>query len=117
VQVELSHREAKDLFAPFVDEELPKLEALRLRAHLDDCDECRTGWQRYERVVRTTRGLTREKAPVGLVNAIMRRIRRRRFAARALALHQANYRIPVEMILPLLLAAGVAAMLFFAAQT
>jgi anti-sigma factor RsiW len=117
VQVELTHREAKSLFGPLVDEELPGLEAVRLRAHLDGCDECRTGWQRYERVVKGARSLEREKAPPALATLISRRLRRRRFGARALTLHHANYRFPVEAVIPLLLAAAVAAMLFFAAQS
>lgn len=116
MQLELSHREAKDLFGAFVDDELGEGEERELRAHLDGCHECRTGWQSYERVVKGARGLDKLRAPPSLATLIARRVRRRRFGSRALHLTQAHYRLPAEIILPILLAAAVAAMLFFSAN-
>ena len=114
MNLELSHREAKDLFAPWVDDELAAPDAVRLRAHLDGCEDCRVGWEAYERVVKTARSLERVRAPEGLSSIILRRVRRRRFGPRPSMVNHIQNRVPVEMIIPLLLAAAVAAMLFFA---
>jgi predicted anti-sigma-YlaC factor YlaD len=115
VQVELSHREAQSLFGAFVDEELGARQERSLKAHLDDCLECRTGWERYARVVNGARTLDKERAPAGLASMILRRVRRRRIGARSLAMAQASFRIPAEMIIPVVIAAAVAALLFFMA--
>ena len=109
---ELSHREAKSLFGPWVDEELEAPQAQRLRAHLDDCADCRTGWQRYERVVKSTRALDKERAPEGLASIIARRVRRRRFGSRMMQLSSVHYGLPAEVIIPIILAVSVAALLF-----
>jgi len=112
VQLELSHREARNLFPALLDEELAEQEASRLQAHLVDCTECRSGWEGYSRAVKTVRELPREKAPPELAGNIMRRVRRRRFQGlRAFERAQADYRVPYEVILPILLAAAVAAAL------
>jgi anti-sigma factor RsiW len=115
VNVELTHREAKSLFGAFVDEELEPPKEESLKAHLDDCAECRTGWELYARVVKSTRTLERQKAPPGLATVILRRVRRRRIAARTLRLTHAQYALPAEIIIPVVLAAAVAALLFISA--
>jgi hypothetical protein len=115
VQAELTHREAQNLFGAFVDQELEAPQERSLKAHLDDCRECRTGWERYARVVNGARTLDKETAPAGLAAVILRRVRRRRIGARSLAMAHANYRIPAEMIIPVVIAAAVAALLFFMA--
>jgi len=115
LNLELTHREAKSLFGAFVDEDLEPPRELSLKAHLDDCDECRTGWEKYARVVKSTRTLDRQKAPAGLASIIMRRVRRRRMSARAFQLTMAHSAIPAEIVIPVVLAAAVAALLFIAA--
>lgn len=116
MQVELSHNEAKGLFGALVDEELARRDELRLLTHLDSCVDCRSGWQRYEKAVKTIRGVEREKAPPALASQILRRVRRRRIqGARALHLAHLQYRVPVEAIIPVLLGILVAVMLMLMA--
>lgn len=116
MQVELSHKEAKSLFGALVDEELPARDERRLRVHLDECDDCRTGWERYERAVKVVRGVEREKAPPNLASQILRRTRRRRMSnARAVHLAHLNHRVPVEAVIPVLLGILVAATLMLMA--
>jgi predicted anti-sigma-YlaC factor YlaD len=112
VQVELSHKEARSLFGALVDEELPGRDQLRLRSHLESCGDCRQGWERYSRAVGVVRNVEREKAPPQLAGTILLRIRRRRLQGnRGLQLAHAQYRVPVEAIIPVLLGILVAAML------
>ncbi len=112
MQVELSHKEAKSLFGALVDEELPAKEQLRLRSHLDTCDNCRQGWERYSRAVTVVRKVEREKAPPQLASNILRRVRRRKWLGqRNVHLAHVQYRFPVEAIIPVLLGILVAAML------
>jgi len=117
VQLDLSHREATNLFPALIDQELADREAARLKAHLDGCVECREDWDRYSRAVTLVRKVEREPAPPALTSTILRRVRRRRFRGlRALEFFDSNYRFPYEVLLPILLAALVAALLLFASQ-
>lgn len=112
MQVELNHKEARSLFGARVDEELPQKEELRLRSHLEGCDDCRVGWERYSRAIETVRRVEREKAPPHLATQILRRVRRRRMnGLRANHLAHLQYRVPVEAVVPVLLGILVAAML------
>ncbi len=112
MNTELSHREAQRLFFAFADDELASEEKTRLTLHLEDCDRCREGWDRYARTVERVRGVDREKAPAALASLIARRARRRRpFGLRAMQLAHAQYRVPVEAVIPLLLGVAVAALL------
>lgn len=114
MQVEISHREAKSLFPALIDEELADKEASRLKAHLDGCSECRAGWDRYARAVTLVRKVEKEKAPPALASNILRRVRRRRFSGlRVLDRAQADYRVPYEVFLPVLVGAIAAALAFF----
>jgi hypothetical protein len=115
MQAGLSHSEAKALFLAAVDEDLAEKEALQLRTHLDECGQCKNNWERYSRGVSRVKGVDREQAPPGLASMIVRRIRRRRFGSRNLALAHAHYRVPVEVIIPLLLGVLVAAFLVLSA--
>jgi predicted anti-sigma-YlaC factor YlaD len=109
VQLDLSHGEARNLFPALLDEALADGEASRLTAHLADCAECRSGWEGYSRAVKVVREVKREKAPPELAGNILRRVRRRRFRAlQALERAQADYRVPYEVIVPILLAVAVA---------
>ena len=108
------HQEVRSMFPALVDDELPGDLVANLRAHLATCVECRNGWTRYERAVSLVRKAPKEKPPAALTAAILRRIRRRKSQARrrdvALAL---AYRVPYGVVLPIVLAAAVAALLFF----
>jgi anti-sigma factor RsiW len=111
VELQMSHAQVKALFPALVDEELGRREETELRAHLDGCAECRQGWDRYERAVSLVRKVNREKAPASLASAILRRVRRRKshLFRRAQAL-QLAYRVPVEVVIPILVAAMIAAL-------
>ncbi|XXF80544.1 zf-HC2 domain-containing protein [Myxococcaceae bacterium GXIMD 01537] len=111
----LSHREAQALFLALADEELPPPEARAVKTHLEGCEDCRAGWERYEGAVRRVRGVEREQAPPALASLVMTRVRRRRrFGLKGLYHAHAQHRLPVEILIPLLLAAAVAAFLLMA---
>ena len=116
MNAELSHKEARKLFFQYADDELVASEKERLRLHLDGCADCRAGWDRYTRTVKSLRGTTKEKAPPHLSTQIMRRVRQqRRFGFRRTLDMQNAYRMPVETIIPVLLGVAVAAWLMIAA--
>lgn len=112
--LQLSHREARSLFLPFADQELPAPKAATLRSHLEDCDGCRQGFAQYLETISTLRGMKRERPPVALATQVLRRVRwqNRLLAPRRQRLWAAAYRVPVEPILLVLL--GAAAAVFFA---
>jgi anti-sigma factor RsiW len=115
MQPQLSHREAKALFLALADQELPAPEAQAVKTHLDGCEECRVGWEHYERTVQRLRGVEREKAPPALASVVMTRVRRRRkFGLKGLHTAHAQHRLPVEVLIPLLLAAAVGAFFLMA---
>ena len=109
-----THQQVRSMFPALVDEELDGDLVRNLRAHLEICAECRNGWKRYERAVSLVRNVPREKPPAALTAVILRRIRRRKSAERrkehVLAL---AYRTPYAVVLPVILAAAVAAFLIF----
>jgi anti-sigma factor RsiW len=109
---QLSHRETKALFIALADEELPAEKAEAVRTHLDGCGECQQGWQRYSSTVLRLRGVEKEKAPPALASRVMTRVKRqRRFGLKGLHLAHAHYRLPVEILIPLLLVAALAVFL------
>ncbi|HYV48449.1 MAG TPA: zf-HC2 domain-containing protein [Myxococcaceae bacterium] len=109
-----THQEVRSMFPALVDDELPMDMVANLRAHLDNCAECRNGWVRYERAVSLVRKVPKEKAPAALTGAILRRIRRQKSRAlRRDATLAMAYRVPYGMVLPILLAAAVGALIFF----
>jgi len=117
VDAQLNHREAKALFFALADEELPEPQAMAVRSHLDGCDECRAGWDRYAQTVQRVRKVEREKAPPLMASMVLNRVKReRRFGLRKLHLAQNYHRVPVEVLIPLLLAAAVAAFLVLSAS-
>ncbi|TSC22760.1 anti-sigma factor [Corallococcus sp. Z5C101001] len=112
VEPRLDHLQTKALFLALVDEALPAPQEQAVRSHLDGCEECRQGWDQYARTVERVRTVEREKAPPALASLIAGRVRRqRRFGLRGLHLAHAHHRFPVEVLIPLLLAAAVAAFL------
>ncbi len=117
MSAQLSHRETQELFLAFADDELPAEKAQAVRTHLDGCGDCQTGWQRYERTVLRLRKVEREKAPPALASRVMTQVKRqRRFGLKRLHLMHAQHRFPVEVLIPLLLAAAVAAFLVMSAS-
>lgn len=116
VDPRMNHREAKALFLALADDELPAPKAQAVRTHLDGCDDCRKGWEGYAYTLQRLKGVEREKAPPALASQVMNRVRRqRRFGLRGLHTKHMHYRVPVEIIIPLLLGAAVAAFIFMAA--
>lgn len=108
------HQEVRSMFPALVDDELPGDLVANLRAHLATCAECRNGWVRYERAVSLVRQVPKEKPPAALTAAILRRIRRRKSQAlRRDGRLAMAYRVPYGVVLPIVLAAAVAALLFF----
>lgn len=117
VEPQLNHREARDLFLALADEELPEPQAKAVRSHLDGCEECRAGWDRYAKTVQLVRKVEREKAPPMMASLVLNRVKReRRFGLRKLHWAHTHHRFPVEVLIPLLLAAAVATFLVMAAQ-
>ncbi|WP_434389399.1 anti-sigma factor family protein [Melittangium boletus] len=112
---QLSHRETRALFIAFADEDLPADKAGEVRSHLDGCGECQRGWQSYSATVQRLKAAPRHAAPPALATQVMTRVKRqRRSGLRGLTLMHAHYRLPVEILVPVLLAAAVAAYLLMA---
>ena len=110
----LTHTDAKAFFPALIDQELPPAEEAKVRGHLADCDSCQQRWTKYERTITRVRQLERVRAPEALATKILQRARRRR-GPRLLAKVHADYRVPVEILIPILIAAAVAAWLGFVA--
>ncbi|QRO01129.1 zf-HC2 domain-containing protein [Archangium violaceum] len=116
MSAQLSHRETKALFIALADEELPAEKEQAVRSHLEECGECQKGWQSYSSTVLRLRKVEKEKAPPALTSMVMTRLKRqRRFGLKRLHLAHAQYRLPVEVLIPLLIAAAVGAFLIMSA--
>lgn len=116
-RVGLSKAEQEQLFVGAVDGALPERDASRLKAELEGSAELKADFERYQKAVGLLRSAPREQAPVALSNLVMRRVRRRRlFGARSLHTTHMQYRVPIEVILPILIGALVAAFLIFSAR-
>jgi anti-sigma factor RsiW len=114
---QLSHRETRALFIALADEELPAEKVQAVRSHLDGCGECQQGWQSYSSTVLRLRQVEKQKASPALASMVMTRVKRqRRFGLKRLHLAHAQYRFPVEVLIPLLLAAAVGAFLIMSAS-
>ncbi|MDQ3265483.1 MAG: zf-HC2 domain-containing protein [Myxococcota bacterium] len=107
----LSHTAAREYFPALIDQELDPAAEAKVRGHLVECPPCRQGFLKYERAVEKVRGLQREKAPDALATMILHRTRKRRHGLRAIVRAHENYRMPYEIILPILLAAVIAALM------
>ncbi|MBK7858263.1 MAG: hypothetical protein IPJ65_06505 [Archangiaceae bacterium] len=112
----LKSNEVEELFAGAADGALSSSDDARLKRALAEDPELKARFDRYLKTLSLLRGAPKEKAPPALASVIMRRVRRRRgLERRNTALQQAMYRVPVEVIIPLLLGVMVAALLFFSA--
>jgi len=116
VQRELTKAEVERLFLGAVDDALDSSDAEAFRQVLAVDAELKVRFEKYTGAVKALKELPREKAPPSLASTILRRTKRRRSMFRSMAEHEASYRVPVEVIIPLLLAAVVAAFLLMAAR-
>ncbi len=107
---DISKAEVEKLFVGAIDGVIPGAE----RAQLENDAELKGDFEKYERAVKLLRESPREEAPEMLSSMVMRRVRRRRGTAKQVTTY-ADYRLPVEVIIPLLLAALVVVFLMVAA--
>lgn len=109
--------ELEELFVAAADETLPDRDADRLKAELDGSPELKASFDKYQRAVKLLKGAPREKAPDAMASMIMRRVRRRRlFGQRGLHTVHMQYRVPVEVLIPILIGVLVAAFLIMSAR-
>jgi anti-sigma factor RsiW len=113
VRRELSKNEVERLFMGAVDDALAGADAARFEEALAADAELRARFERYQKAVGLLKRAPREKAPDALATMILRRTRRRRFSARAREA-QAAYRLPAEVVIPLLVAVLVAMFMLLA---
>lgn len=116
MQRELNKAEVERLFLGAVDGSLETGDEAAFREAMAADAELKLRFERYTLAVKTLKEMPREQAPAGLASMILRRTKRRRSLLKSLATNEATYRIPVEVIIPLLLAAVVAAFLLMAAR-
>ena len=116
MQRELNTAEVERLFIGAVDDSLESGDAELFQQVLKGDAALQARYERYQLTVKSLKALPREKAPPMLASMIMRRTKRRRSMLRHLAEHEALNRFPVEVIIPLLLAAVVALFLLVAAR-
>jgi hypothetical protein len=109
--------ELDELFVGAADEELPDQEMARLKDELEKSPELKANFDKYMRAVKLLKSDQQEKAPPALASLVMRRVRRRRlFGQRGLHTMHMNYRVPVEVLIPILIGVLVAAYFIFAAR-
>ena len=116
MRTELTKADIEKLFIGAVDDTLADPDAVRLRAKLDDDSELKGRFEKYQKAIKLLKKAPRERAPESLSTVIMRRVRRRRLWGRnSLHTMHMDYRVPVEVLIPILIGVLVAAFLFFAA--
>ena len=105
---QLAHNEVQGLYSAYVDRELPAPELERFVEHLESCEGCMEGLEKFEATVEAVRGVAREHAPNGFARQVMRRVkhRNRREAANRPFLESVH--IPAGAIIPIILAAAIA---------
>jgi anti-sigma factor RsiW len=113
VRRERSKAEVERLFVGAVDGVLAGADASTFEAELAADAELKARYERYQRTVGRLQGAPREKAPDALASLVLRRTRRRRFSLRAADL-QLAYRLPAEVVIPLLVAVLVAMFMLLA---
>lgn len=106
---QLQHNEVQDLFSAYVDQELPPPELERFVAHLESCDGCMEGLERFEETVEQVRGVARIQAPSAFTRQVLRRVKhRKRRAAAVLPFLDGSLHLPAEAVIPIIVAAAVA---------
>lgn len=109
---ELNKTEVERLFMGAVDDALAAADAATFEEALGVNPELKARFERYKKTVGLLQGDPKEKAPEALASLILRRTRRRRFV-RTRDLHAA-YRVPAEVVIPLLIAVLVAMFMLLA---
>jgi len=104
---ELGHVEAKALFSAYVDADLEPPALERFVAHVEHCDDCLGGLERFQATVDAVRALPRERAPRTLARQVLRRVSKRG-RRNAMGPMLDGFRVPAEVILPIVLAAAIA---------
>jgi anti-sigma factor RsiW len=111
----LGHQEAQALFAPAVDHELPPEKEVALKSHLEGCQECQQGFEKYTRAVQMVRSVHRERAPADFTAQVLKRVRKRRrsiFGWQGGRFFE-HISIPVEAAIAVILAAAIAALVIY----
>lgn len=109
---ELAPKDEERLFVGAVDDALPPEQAKELETELSENPELKAKFAKYQRAISLLKESPREKAPEALASLILRRTRRRRFQGRNREIQHSRF--PVEVVVPLLIAALVALFMLFA---
>lgn len=109
---ELSKNEVERLFVGAVDDALPERDSKAFASELDENPELKARFAKYQRAVSLLKDTPKEKAPDALASMILRRTRRRRFQLRTREIQNAHF--PVEVVVPMLIAALVATFMLLA---
>lgn len=113
----ISKSDEERLFTGAIDGALAEADRAQLASTLEGSPELKAKFDSYARAVKLLKGTQPEKAPAALAGQILRRTRRRRWSdRRAFALAHAQYRVPVEVIIPILVGVLMAAFLIFSAR-
>ncbi len=103
---ELNQNDVERLFVGAVDDALPEKDAGEFDEQLSEDPELKAKFAQYQRAISLLKESPREKAPDALASLILRRTRRRRFQDRTREIHHSRF--PVEVVVPLIIAALVA---------
>ena len=109
---ELSKNDVERLFVGAVDDALPGSDASQFDAQLSEDPRLKARFAQYQRAIALLKEAPKEKAPDALASMILRRTRRRRFQLRSREIQ--NFRFPVEVVVPMLIAALVAMFMLLA---
>lgn len=109
---ELSKNDVERLFVGAVDDALEGDDAQAFGAQLAEDPELKARFAKYQHAISLLKDAPKEKAPDALASLILRRTRRRRFQLRSRELQ--NARFPVEVVVPMLIAALVAMFMLLA---
>jgi len=104
----MNQAEVERLFVGAMDGALADRDEIELKAQLANDPALKREYEQYERAVKLLRGQPQEKAPEALASLIMRRTRRRRGMLRNAHTAQLHYRVPAEVLVPILIAVLVA---------
>jgi anti-sigma factor RsiW len=114
---ELGHSEIQGLFSAYVDQELPAPDREAFLSHLSGCPDCNHHLEQFQQTVTLLRGLPKHRAPPAFSRQVLRRVKQRNRRNEAVGMFFAGpLRVPIETIIPILLAASVVALLLYAAQ-
>jgi hypothetical protein len=109
--------ELDELFVGAADASLADQDEAKLKAELDASPELKSSYDKYMRAVTLLKNEPREKAPDALASLVLRRVRRRRlFGQRGLHTMHMNYRVPVEVLIPILIGVLVAAFIVMSSR-